>query len=452
VSGQVQECKALLARRGLPLGQVHLDDGRSAWNPKVERPGWDTLMGRLESGEAGGVIVFDLERFSRRPIEGERLIAIAERGLVILDSDAEFDLTSASGKKAFRDAMTAAAYYSDRLKDRVTRGKKLKALAGEPNGCRPFGFLADGVTPHPEESVILREAAMRLLGGETQESLIADLDARGVRTVRGGRWSRAGFRTMLTRPRNAGFVTYRGKVVARLPGEPILGEDEHSRLLSLYAARRPGRPPSGAYLCSGVVTCGACGKPMAGRPRRDRQYPDGEIRREYLCNPTGGYEGCGKTAIDQRTLDEHAKELAIAVLSDAEVAHAAEVAAAEAEAQATELDAEIARAEELRRQLADRLGRGEMELDVFDAAVAPLDKRLTGLREQRDAIGTAPARVPADSESAWRRRWDAADPAERRSMLKLALRGRHLVIKPAARQHRGDVSARVTVAGESQSR
>jgi hypothetical protein len=44
---------------------------------------------------------------------------------------------------------------------------------------------------------------------------------------------------------------------------------------------------------------------MARRPRRDRQYPDGEVRREYLCNPTGGYEGCGKTAIDQRALDEH---------------------------------------------------------------------------------------------------------------------------------------------------
>jgi DNA invertase Pin-like site-specific DNA recombinase len=98
------------------------------------------------------------------------LIAIAERGPVVLDSDAEFDLTSASGKKAFRDAMAAAAYYSDRLKDRVTRGKKLKVLAGEPNGCRPFGFLADGVTPHPEESVILREAAMRLLGGKRRRS------------------------------------------------------------------------------------------------------------------------------------------------------------------------------------------------------------------------------------------------------------------------------------------
>src|SRR6266568_738815 len=451
-SGQVQVCRAILTERGLPVGQVHVDDGRSAWNPKVERPGWDTLMARLESGESGGVIVFDMERFSRRPIEGERLIAAAERGLVVLDSDGEFDLTTASGKKSFRDAMNAAAYYSDRLSDRVTRGKRLKALAGEPNGCRPFGFLQDGVTPHPEESAVLREVATRLLAGETQGSLISELDERGVRTVRGKKWSRAGLRMALTRPRNAGLVTYRGKVVAKLPGEHVLSEDEHERLLSLYRARRPGRPPSGAYLCSGVVTCGACGKPLAGRPRADRRYPDGEIRREYLCNPTGGYEGCGKTAIDQRAMDEHAKELAIAVLSDAEVAQAAEVAAAEAEAQAAELDAEIARAEELRRQLADRLGRGEMELDVFDAAVAPLNKRLAGLREQRDAIGTAPARVPADSESAWRRRWDAADPAERRSLLKLALRGRHLVIKPAARQHRGDVSARVTVAGESQSR
>ena len=109
-------------------------------------------MTRLESGESGGVIVFDMERFSRRPIEGERLIAAAERGLVVLDSDAELDLTTSSGKKSFRDAMAAAAYFSDRLSDRVTRGKRLKALAGEPNGCHPVGFLADGVTPHPERS------------------------------------------------------------------------------------------------------------------------------------------------------------------------------------------------------------------------------------------------------------------------------------------------------------
>ena len=39
--------------------------------------------------------------------------------------------------------------------------------------------------------------------------------------------------------------------------------------------------------------------------------------------------------------------------------------------EAVKLDAEIAKAEELRRQPADRLGRGELELDVFDAAGRP---------------------------------------------------------------------------------
>jgi site-specific DNA recombinase len=288
---------------------------------------------------------------------------------------------------------------------------------------------------------------LRLLAGETQQGVIADLDARGIRTVRGGTWSRAGLRMALTRPRNAGIVTYRGTVVAKLPGEPILSEDEHAQLVSLYAARRPGRPPSGAYLCSGAVACAACGKPMAGRPRRDRHYPDGEIRREYVCNPTGGYDGCGKTAIDQRALDEHAKELAIAALSDAETAHAAQVAAAEAQEEAGELDEQVAKAEKVRNALADRLGRGELELDEWEAAKAPLDKRIAALREKREALGAGTARaVPADSAAAWRKRWKAASPADRRDMLRLALRGRHLVVTPAGRS-RAPVAQRVTVSG-----
>jgi site-specific DNA recombinase len=293
--------------------------------------------------------------------------------------------------------------------------------------------------------MILREVARRLLAGESQESLVRDLNDRKILTVRGKPWTRPGMRTALTRPRNAGLVTYRGTVVATLPGEHLLTEDEHARLMSLYAARRPGRPPSGTYLCSGMVICGTCGKPLSGRPRADRKYPDGEIRREYWCSPSGGYDGCGKIAVDQRALDAHAAALAIVVLSDAEVTQAAEVAAAGAEAAAAELDAEIGKAEELRRQLADRLGRGELELDVFDAAVSPLDKRLAGLRGQRDALGTAPARIPADSEAAWRKRWADADPAERRSLLRLALRGRRLVVGPADPADRRSVTRRVTV-------
>jgi DNA invertase Pin-like site-specific DNA recombinase len=451
ITGQVQDCKAILAGRGLPVGQVHTDDGKSAWDPAVTRAGWDSLMARLESGAAGGVIVFDMERFSRQPADGERLIAIARRGLVVLDSDAEFDLSTSTGKKNFRDAMVAAAYYSDRLHDRVTRGKRLKALAGEPNGRMtrergPFGFMPDGVTPHPEEAEILRELVRRTLAGETQESLIADLAARGITTAAGKPWTRAGLRQVLTRPLNCGQVEYKGEIVATLPGEPVIDPLDHAAVLAVFAARRPGRPPSGKYLCAGMVCCGLCGKPMGGRPRINmKHYPDGEVRREYWCSPTS-YRGCGKIAVDQRALDAFAKELAVAALSDAEAASAAEAAAVAVQAEAASLDAAIARAEGLRVQLAGRLGRGELELDVFDAAVGPLNQRLAALRAQRTALGTGqPQPVPVDSEAAWRRRWDGAEPGDRRDMLRLALRGRHLVVNPADRQHRADVAARMTL-------
>ena len=68
--GQVAVCRVRLADQGLKEGKVLIDLGRSAWNPAVKRPAWDELMDRLERRISGGMIVFDLERFTRQPKDG----------------------------------------------------------------------------------------------------------------------------------------------------------------------------------------------------------------------------------------------------------------------------------------------------------------------------------------------------------------------------------------------
>jgi hypothetical protein len=439
---QVTECRARLQDEGLPAGLVHVDDGKSAWNPRVKRKHWNDLMARLESGVAGGVIVFDLARFSRRPIEGERLIAAAERGLLVLDSESAYDLTTASGKKAFRDQLAGAAYESDRQSTRVARGKRQRARGGgrakdgtvlppAPNGGhRPFGFEPDLVTVREDEAAVLREIAARFLAGESQDKLIADLNARGIKTSFDGRWARPGLRAVLARQRNAGRITYRGEITGHLPGEPILEPEDLDRIVATFAARRPGRPPSPDYLCSGVAVCGRCGTRLSGRPRANmRPYPDGEVRRQYWCAYTHG--GCGKLNIDQRALDEAARALAVAILSDPRHAAAVEAAAARTAAEAADLDGQITAAEELAGQLAGRLGRGEITLARYDAATGPLDARLAKLRAARAELA-APAPVPpALAEAAWAGRWDEADGGEKRRLLRMALRGRLLRIAPA---------------------
>ncbi len=154
-------------------------------------------MERLESGISGGAIVFDLERLTRIPKIAERIIDLADRGIVILDSESEYDLRTPNGKKAFRDAINAAAYYSDRLSTRTIRGKKARAMAGGPNGSvRPFGFEADLVTIREDEAEIIREMTRRFLAGEPQDRLVKDLNARDIRTSQGNPWTVASCRVV----------------------------------------------------------------------------------------------------------------------------------------------------------------------------------------------------------------------------------------------------------------
>jgi site-specific DNA recombinase len=450
-SGQVGACRTVLAERELAAGDVHVDDGRSAWNPRVHRPGWDALMARLESGAAAGVVCFDLERFTRQPAEGERLIAAAERGMMVLDSDAVFDLTSASGKKAFRDAMAAAAYYSDRLSDRVKRGKRAKAMAGQVDNAgwqdRPFGWEPDGITQRPAEVAVIRFLAAHLLHGDSQDALCAHLNRLGVTTSQGNPWRPTRVRELLLRERNRGRLEHCGVIVAQLPGEPVLDDDTFRRLAAKYAARRTGRPFSAVYLCTGSAVCALCGRPLAGRPvTRRRPYPDGAVAREYRCM-LGRPGGCGKVHVDQRALDAAARELAVTILSDPRQAAQVEAAAARHEEEATAFDSLIADAEATALALADRLGRGEMDLSRYDAVTGPLDARLADLRAKRDALNGGPGEpVPAaESRATWAARWDAAEPAERRGLLAMALRGRVLRVGPADPSDRHNVTRRLTI-------
>jgi DNA invertase Pin-like site-specific DNA recombinase len=442
---QVAVCRAVLAERGLPEGEVFVDDGKSAWNRRVRRPGWEALMARLESGAAGGVIVFDLERFTRRPDDGSRLIKAAGCGMLVLDSDQVLDLTTASGIKSFRDALAAAEYYSNRLSDRVKRGKAAKARAGEPNGStRPFGFEDDRITVREDEAAVLRALTDHFLHGDSQDALLDWLGRLGIPTAYGGEWCRTALRQLLTRERNAGQIVYRGSIVGRLPGEPIIDPDTFARVQAKYAARRPGRPPSPKYLCSGVAVCGKCGKRMCGRPRKNvKPYDDGEDRREYKCSKSS-YGGCGRITIDQRGLDEAAKELAISILSDPRHASQIEAAAARRADEARDLDALIAADEATALALADRLGRGEMDLARYDAATGPLDRRLADLRRKRAALGDPDTAGP-ESGIDWATRWEVALPDERRALLRRALRGRVLAVNPAVMTDRTNVSLRLEI-------
>jgi site-specific DNA recombinase len=445
LESQEAVCRRRVRDSGAELGAVHRDPGLSAWNPDTVRPGWDAMWERLRSGACDGVCVFDVERFSRQPLDGELLIKMAGRGRIVLDADSEMDLSTPSGKKNFREAMSAAAYYSDRLSTRLTRegnGKELRALAGIPNvAARPFGFEPGGVVVHAGEADAIRACVRLLLAGEPLDRLISELEGRGLLTAYGKRWTRSGVRRMLERPRNAGLIVYRGRVLpdVALSGDPILSRPVYDQLTAKIRGRPPQRPPSERYLLTGIAECGTCGRGLSGRPRpHHRAYPDGSLRREYWC---GNRECTWKIAIDVVWLDGFVLDRAVADLSDPARADLSDKAAQEAERARARILDEVAGIEDTLVEVGSRVGHQEMSLREADAIGRPLRSRRDALRDQLRVLeDSRAAAVPVGPgiamtpRQAARGDWIAVamngTTAEKRGMVTRALGDRRLVIGP----------------------
>jgi DNA invertase Pin-like site-specific DNA recombinase len=452
VEDQEVQGREEVARAGHLVGAVFRDHALSAWDPKVERPEFNELMERLESGAADGVWVRNLDRFTRKVREGERLLEAAKAGALVLSSDSNYDLTTARGVRSFREDMVDAAYESDRISERSTRGKRNKARRGKSNASYR-GFARDGFLPNPvgwergdprvpvsreqlrREQEAVRDAAARLLSGESLHQVAKSWNDAGLLTVKGARWNGADVRQLLTSPTLAGILTHKGEVVGTLEGEHALDESTWRRLQTHFASRKRGRPAS-SYLLSALLRCGKCGGRLYGRPLAHRQpYPDGETRRQYWCMPRlkeGG--GCGQLVIDQRFADEAVTEVVLEVLGDPRHADRLARRAVKMQEARQELSSELHRLEEDAKGIASKTAtRG---FAWVEAAMEPIDARMAELRAQLDALEEPDESAAVDAAYSW----EGASLEQRRAMVKRAF-PRGITVRAATSRGKASLTA-----------
>lgn len=405
--------------------KVFTDKGQSG--ALASRPRWDECLAYLQPGDT--LLSTKLDRFGRSV--GHLLDLIPDlkaRGVELKCLDQSIDTSSALGKMLFTVLAAFAEFEHDIIAERTRDGIGYNRRNGKIKAVRSFGFEKDGVTVRDGEADILRDCAKRLLEGEAQDKIIRELQERNVQTIRGGQWSYTVFRQIMTRPRNAGLLVHNGTVVGRLP-EAILTEDEHDRMVALFAGRKLGRLPSGRYLLTGFLYCG-CGQKLKGRPKT------GTNQKQYWCSTAHP----GRVFVNTTKVEDWVADWVISTLGDPQ--HADQLARAEAEtaAELARIDSELAEAEALARAVAARLGAGEITLARYDAVTGPLDARTATLHRMRsELVDGIPAPLPgrrtaADlpgyGKLAVLADWDSADTAGRRAMIARALNGRRIVVRP----------------------
>ncbi len=297
--------------------------------------------------------------------------------------------------------------------DRISAGMERKAARGEwTGGVPPYGYRKERgeslLRPDPATAPIVRSIFARYVGTrEGARSIAAWLDATGVRTRGGARWSSTSVLALLRNRAYIGEVSFR-HVWRVSPHKPLI-ERELFESAGAILAQRAASPavrrtnPTEYLLSTLSFVCDRCGHPMVGASARGRGH---KLYAYYTCSSRLHR---GPSACDQERLPKDELEKAILGQMTEVYADTSLVGAALEEARAkmrsrdaeraAERDRLQAHAAELRRKI-DRyvagFEAGELRAGLLQSRVDELQAQLAAVQTAlvcESAVEPAPATV-----------------------------------------------------------
>lgn len=301
VARQEADCRQLCEQRGWQVADVYEDNDRSAYSGKP-RPAYQRMLADMAGGRLDAVVVWDTDRLTRRTMELEQFMAVAETAKVDLAVvSGMVDLGSDGGRFVARVMGARAQMESDDKRRRLRRKHEELAAAGKVSGggWRPFGFEDDRRTVREDEAVLIRQAAEHLLAGGSMRSLARRWEADGVRSPADKTWSATALRRMIGSPRAAGLREHHGEAVGPAEWPAILDEVTHRRLKTRLKGTGEARQNRERryLLTGGLAVCGLCGTALVARPRNDGE-------RCLVCAKGPGEPGCGRIRVLAQPLED----------------------------------------------------------------------------------------------------------------------------------------------------
>lgn len=377
IGRQLEDCERLAAERGWRVVERYVDQDVSAYKAQT-RPAYKRLLNDLRSGSVDGVIVYHLDRLHRQPRELEEFFDVCKAAGVadLATVTGRIDLADPDGQFQARILGAVAKKESDDKSRRIRRKHEELAAAGKLSGggTRPYGYASDRRAVRPGEAAVIREAATRLLAGESVRSICSALNERGEPTATGGQWTSQTLRRMLGSGRISGQRERHGVIVGPAEWEAIITPAETERIRALLSdpSRRTNKTAR-SYLLARLLRCGLCGATLVSRPRADQT-------RRYVCASGPGFGGCGRIAITAEHVENVVAEAVLFRLDSPELAatlrgRSDDPAAAEWQVEADRAQAQL---DELATAYAEQL----IGLQEWLTARAGIEQRLQAARKK----------------------------------------------------------------------
>ena len=277
------------------------------------------------------------------------------------------------------------------------------------------------------EADAIRDAAARIVRGESFRSVMLSWNDRGLKTPRGGEWRNDTFTTLMGQPRLAGLRAYRGEVVGPATWPAIIDVETHQRIAAIIESRKrgPKTRPARKHLLTGYVRC-HCGARLTVAPNTE-----GVTR--YVCPPRGNGKGSACVSIVAHRADAAATDHVLAYLDSREFARALarnRRIAADAGKSIDKLTAQLNRDRARLVELGDMLADGEVDRPEYKRLSGRVQDRIAEAERKMDQIDTTGPSTRLEGQGAQlRRAWDVMTLEERRDVIGAVVD--HFVVDPA---------------------
>jgi site-specific DNA recombinase len=302
-------------------------DIASGFAERAKRPEFENALDDLRAGRIDGIIVWKLDRLTRRRSQMRRILTLLEDNGGRLVSVVEGIDTADPSKKEITEIVLgvyigAAQAESEAISERVRLMHFDLVRKGQVQrgSVRPFGHTDDWFGLVPAEVEILHEAGRRVLAGESAHAIARDFTRRKVETTIGRTfWHSEVLSRMLTSPRMIGKREYGGELF-ELSDVPPIFEEATWEAICAKLSHGPRVGPTTQRMLTNIALCDICLHPVrAGdRQAKGRRSRDPD-EFSYRCRPAtkGIRDGaCGKLWITGALADAEVSRRVLKFIAD----------------------------------------------------------------------------------------------------------------------------------------
>ena len=316
IEGQLRECRSYAQKNDMLVIEEYIDRAQTATTDK--RPNFLRMIQDSENRTFEVILVYQLDRFARNKNDSGYYKKILSNNGVRVISAKEQIASDSSGVITEGMLEIVADWFSKQLSEKVTRGMMQNAEKCKYNGgTMTFGYTVDNDGHYildEQRAPIVKEIFERIANGETAASICADLNRRGIRTIKGNVFVKNSLQNMIRNEKYKGIYSFGG---VRVPdGMPRIVSDELFDEVQDALEHRSSmtRPVSDNYLLTGKLYCGYCTKPMIGTSGTSKT---GKVHRYYICqNTIGKVKKCDKRSVRKDFIESQVISICLASLTD----------------------------------------------------------------------------------------------------------------------------------------